>query len=314
VEPAKPFYLLTPQDGGLREEYQQYIGITSFMPVNVLGFQSHRDHFAIAFEKEETRRRISMMRDTRHTDAELAQVFEVPDNRDWQLHAARQQAREDKNWEDKIIACAYRPFDLRSCYFSTVSMDYRSRYAEFLKIDFPRLPLTGNPELFRALARLGGELTALHLLEFEVAQASSLHPKNSQAGGLRYSPITEFIGGRHPEVEKPFFTVEGSAPSLPHRHGTDGAVPSRGTVWIDKAQTTGFQGVREDVWNFHIGGYQVCEKWLKDRKGRTLTKDDLAHYQKIVVALSETIRLMAEIDVVIHQHGGWPGAFAASKA
>jgi hypothetical protein len=89
---------------------------------------------------------------------------------------------------------------------------------------------------------------------------------------------------------------------------------SRDTVWVDKAQTTGFQGVREDVWNFHIGGYQVCEKWLKDRKGRILTKDDLAHYQKIVVALSETIRLMAEIDTVIEHHGGWPGAFAASAS
>lgn len=158
------------------------------------------------------------------------------------------------------------------------SPGYRSRYAEFLKIDFPRLPLTGNLELFRALARLGGELTALHLLE---------SPKLAQ-------PITEFIGGRHPEVEKISW--------------------SRNTVWVDKAQTTGFRGVREDVWNFHIGGYQVCEKWLKDRKGRTLTKDDLAHYQKIVIALSETIRLMKEIDEVIEKHGGWPGAFAQPAA
>ncbi len=69
----------------------------------------------------------------------------------------------------------------------------------------------------------------------------------------------------------------------------------------------------EDVWNFHIGGYQVCEKWLKDRKGRTLSKDDIAHYQKIVVALAETIRLMKEIDEVIEQHGGWPGAFQGSS-
>jgi len=56
----------------------------------------------------------------------------------------------------------------------------------------------------------------------------------------------------------------------------------------------------------HIGGHQVCEKWLEDRKGSTLTKDDLTHYQKIVVPLSETIRLMAEIDAVIETHGGWP--------
>jgi predicted helicase len=155
---------------------------------------------------------------------------------------------------------------------------YRSRYAEFLKIDFPRLPLTGSLELFRALARLGGELVALHLLE---------SPRVNQ-------PITEFIGGRNPEVEKVSW--------------------SNNTVWIDKKQTVGFKGVREEVWNFHIGGYQVCEKWLKDRKGRKLSKDDLAHYHKIVVALSETIRLMKEIDEVIEQHGGWPGAFQTGKA
>ncbi len=158
------------------------------------------------------------------------------------------------------------------------SPGYRSRYAEFLKIDFPRLPLTGNLELFRALARLGGELTSLHLME---------SPKLAQ-------PITEFIGSRHPAVAIVSW--------------------SRNTVWLDKAQTTGFQGVREDVWNFRIGGYQVCHKWLKDRKGRTLSDDDLAHYQKIVVALSETIRLMEEIDEVIDEHGGWPNAFATNQA
>ena len=82
----------------------------------------------------------------------------------------------------------------------------------------------------------------------------------------------------------------------------------------EAADRLGFRGVPEDVWNFHIGGYQVCEKWLKDRKGRTLSKDDIAHYQKIVVALAETIRLMEEIDEVIEQHGGWPGAFQTGEA
>ena len=74
----------------------------------------------------------------------------------------------------------------------------------------------------------------------------------------------------------------------------------------------GFEGVPEEVWDFHIGGYQVCHKWLKDRKGRTLSGEDIEHYQKIVVALSETIRIMVEIDEVIEEHGGWPGAFLAS--
>lgn len=153
------------------------------------------------------------------------------------------------------------------------SPTYRSRYAEFLKIDFPRLPLTSSLDLFRALARLGSELVALHLME---------SPTLDQ-------PRTEFIGGRNPEVEKIFW--------------------SRQTVWIDKAQTTGFKGVPEAVWNFHIGGHQVCEKWLKDRKGRTLSKDDIEHYHRIVAALHETVRLMAEIDKVIDAHGGWPDAF-----
>jgi SOS-response transcriptional repressor LexA len=75
-----------------------------------------------------------------------------------------------------------------------------------------------------------------------------------------------------------------------------------------------FEGVPPEVWNFHIGGYQVCEKWLKDRKGRRLSKDDIIHYQKIIVALDETIRLMKEIDQVIERHGGWPGAFQTGEA
>src|SRR3989338_1930181 len=159
------------------------------------------------------------------------------------------------------------------------SPGYRGRYAEFLKIDFPRLPLTSSLELFRTLAQLGGELVSLHLLE---------SPKLNNA-------ITKWRGTTPSyEIEKITYSDE--------------------TVWIDKAKTEGFQGVPESVWNFHIGGYQVCEKWLKDRKGRKLSKDDIAHYQKIVVALNETIHLMKEIDEVIEKHGGWPGAFQASSA
>ena len=74
--------------------------------------------------------------------------------------------------------------------------------------------------------------------------------------------------------------------------------------FLNLNQTNNALGLREKVWKFHIGGYQVCEKWLKDRKGRNLTADDRTHYQKIIVALSETIRLMKEIDSVIETHGG----------
>ena len=86
------------------------------------------------------------------------------------------------------------------------------------------------------------------------------------------------------------------------------------TVWLDKKKTFGFKGVDEAVWAFHVGGYQVCEKWLKDRKGRNLSKDEIEHYQRIVVALTETISTMRKIDEAIGKHGGWPGAFVTKAS
>lgn len=71
-----------------------------------------------------------------------------------------------------------------------------------------------------------------------------------------------------------------------------------------------FDGVPAEIWDFRVGGYQVCEKWLKDRRGRALTFEDITHYQKVVRALGETIRLMAEIDGAIEERGGWPLAGA----
>jgi predicted helicase len=160
------------------------------------------------------------------------------------------------------------------------SPTYRKRYAEFLKIDFPRLPLTSSLKLFRALAAKGAELVALHLLE---------SPKV-------YDFITEFSEKGDNVVEKVQFVP---SPALsPRKRGKD---REQGRVFINKIQY--FGGVPEAVWKFHIGGYQVCEKWLKDRKGRILSYDDIQHYQKIVVALNETIRLMAEIDKLIPS---WP--------
>ena len=101
---------------------------------------------------------------------------------------------------------------------------------------------------------------------------------------------------------------------------------SNGTVWPNagktiareghratKPGTAGFRSVPEEVWNFRVGGYQVCHKWLKDRKGRSLSQEDIAHYQKIVVALKETVGLMAKIDAVIEDHGGWPYAFQSAS-
>ncbi len=139
------------------------------------------------------------------------------------------------------------------------------------------MPLTSNRDLFFRLAALGGELVGLHLMK---------SPMLSDV-------ITEFPEKGTDVVEKVQYTDKDQR------------------VWINPTQY--FGGVPAAVWSFQVGGYQVCEKWLKDRKGRTLTYQDIQHYQKIIGALDDTIRLMAEIDRVIETHGGWPVAFSGKK-
>ena len=149
------------------------------------------------------------------------------------------------------------------------SLEYRLRYADLLKIGFPRIPVTSNYRLFNQLSKYGEKLVKLHLL-------SSFQGVGSKA------PIFD---------EKGVSTVDPGHPKY-----------ANGKVTINK-RGAGFTGVSQEVWEFYIGGYQVCHKWLKDRKGRTLSDDDILHYQKIIVALQETIRIMQQIDDAIPS---WP--------
>ena len=128
------------------------------------------------------------------------------------------------------------------------------------------MPLPGSGDLFQKLAEAGHDLLVLHLRE-----SSKLS-----------KPITTYTDRRNPEVGRVGWsdgTVWLAAGNTSAREGHRATKPG----------TIGFHGVPEEVWDFHIGGYQVCHKWLKDRKGRTLSDEDVAHYQKIVVALKETI-------------------------
>lgn len=171
------------------------------------------------------------------------------------------------------------------------SPSYRNRYAAQLKLEFPRVPLPGNATLFRKLVEVGHRLLALHLLESEKMA----------------KPITVYSGPNGPEVGRIGWSDD--------------------TVWLDAAKTNarqghraagtgtiGFIGVTEQVWDFKIGGYQVCHKWLRDRKGRTLSDEDIEFYQRIIVALNETISAMSDIDKIAETHGGWPKAFQGSVA
>jgi len=396
LEPKSPAYMLIPQDNDLLEEYVQGWKMTEVMPVNVLGFQTHRDEFAIDFERKDLLSRVAEMRDNRLSDSEFTDRYNVANNRDWQLEGARKTLRYDANWQDKLIQCAYRPFDNRWCYFSEVTMDYprrelknhvagkenlclnfvrqtkctnwqhmlttnmpapavfveiigstiaplylyptakadlfnnddastapggrrpnlapkfidtfaakldlqfildgsgdlkktfgpedifhyayavfycptyRSRYGQFLKSDFPRLPLTSDKKLFAKLCVLGKQIVALHLMQSYGPQL------------CRYP-----IAGNN-RVDKVSFTADPMEA---------GQANSAGRVYINADQY--FDGVPVGVWEYQIGGYQVANKWLKDRKGRLLTFEELQHYQRVISALAETIRLQSEIDAAI---------------
>ncbi|HPD33954.1 MAG TPA: helicase [Candidatus Kapabacteria bacterium] len=139
------------------------------------------------------------------------------------------------------------------------SNTYREKYKEFLKIDFPRIPFTKDYERFITLGKLGERLANIHLL------------KSTELD----FPIAKYPEAGSNRIEKVVYETS--------------------KVWINKQQY--FSNVPQEVWQYHIGGYQVCDKWLKDRKGRTLSLDEIKTYCKIVTALSKTIEIQAEIDM-----------------
>lgn len=381
IEPASAAYLFVPEDGALRAEYEQGWKITEAMPVNVLGFQTHRDDFAIDLDRETLCARIAAMRDTELTDDAFKRAHGLSDNRDWQLAEARKALRNDADWERSLIRVAYRPFDERWGYFSEIAMDYprreliehvagkentcigvgragnavsediwslqicsigpmdanifrrggvnvfplwlypsttlcdlldnaalerranfapdflaaaaarieetpqpetlfafiyavlyapsyRMRYAEFLKRDFPHVPLPCDAEQFSTMAALGQELIELHTLQ-RALPAITRYPAtgSNRVDKVRWAP----------------------------------AAGATGRVYINSEQY--FDGVPAAVWDTHIGGYRVAEKWLKDRKRRILSYDDLTHYQQVIAALARTLEIQSGIDAAIAQTG-----------
>ncbi|MCW9682066.1 N-6 DNA methylase [Dolichospermum planctonicum UHCC 0167] len=381
VKPQSEFYLLIPQDTDLFAEYGQYFKITDVMPVNSVGIVTARDKLTIQDTETEV---WNIVNDFVNLDIEEAREKYAlsKDSQDWKINLAQEDIKKGTLTKDKIIPILYRPFDVKSTYYTgnsggficrprpevmknmllgdnlgitigragqvidtnewniifcsnyitefnlyrrggnnlfplylypdtskpqelqqqkrpnfsedflkkieinlgylptpeTIfyyiyaifhSPTYRSRYAEFLKIDFPRVPLTSNNELFCQLAEYGEQLVALHLMKSP--KLNNLITQFTENGG------SQIVDAGHPKYTK-------------------------GAVVINKKGDK-FVGVTEEVWNFYIGGYQVCQKWLKDRKGRTLNDDDIQHYQRVVVALKETMELMQLIDDVIPE---WP--------
>lgn len=142
---------------------------------------------------------------------------------------------------------------------------YREIYAEFLKIDFPRIRWPVSPDEFWNVSFKGTQLRKLHLME----------------------PTA--IG----QTPYPFMTIEGEEGD----NVVDRIRFEDGKVWINKTQY--FDAAPEVSWGFHIGGYQPAQKWLKDRKGRELSFEDVQHYQRILKILSETDRIMQTISMTL---------------
>jgi predicted helicase len=135
---------------------------------------------------------------------------------------------------------------------------YRAKYVEFLKIDFPRVPFTKDYKLFKKMSEYGNRLVDLHLLKSPELD----------------SPIAKFQGKGDNKVEKVKY--------------------GQRKVYINNDQY--FENVTPEIWQYQIGGYQVCDKWLKDRKGRILSLDDIRHYCRVVTAIKNTIGIQKEID------------------
>lgn len=210
---------------------------------------------------------------------------------DFQRQRAEQLGLLETPWDGRgDLEKTFGPRDLFDYIYAVLhSPGYRNRYAEFLKSDFPRIPTPATRAAFAALAALGSQLVALHLLRPEEAP-------------ILESPGIRFAGSGEARVERGYPEYE------------------NGKVMINAGRW--FEDVPKETWEFRVGGYQVCEKWLKDRAGkggkkphpgRILTDVDILHYRRVVTALTETRRLMAEIDEVIDRHGGWPGAFVVGS-
>ncbi|HRI27031.1 MAG TPA: N-6 DNA methylase [Chitinophagales bacterium] len=168
--------------------------------------------------------------------------------------------------EKETTKDTFAPIDILDYIYAVLhSPTYREKYKEFLKIDFPRVPYPKDKETFWQLVNLGSQIRQIHLLESPTVE--------------RY--ITQYPIDGNNMVTKPRFV-----PSLSGRVGV-------GSVYINDTQY--FNNVPQTAWEFYIGGYQPAQKWLKDRKDRKLEFDDILHYQKIIVALTETDRLMKEI-------------------
>ena len=379
LQPDSPFYLFTPQNKELREQYNKGWKVADIFKVQSTGVKTHRDHFVTDIEEMPLRKRIEAFCDPTISDTEISQKYKLVSTGNWNLTDKRKALAEDKNRVEAVTSLLYRPFDviayfhhddvvdrprsevmhhmisnqniglvtvrqvtagqfnhvtcssvpieMKTCshdrgtnlfplhlypslgdekkpksslfekddpfegkerienfspefrafvdkhyknayspeeilgyiYAVLHSPTYRQKYLDFLKTDFPCVPFVDDRETFETLSQIGRKLMQAHLLKT-----------------IPDALMVDVIAGDF-KVEKP-------------RHD-----PQHERLHINKTQY--FSPVPRDVWEFHIGGYQVLDKYLKSRKGRMLSLDEIENIQNVVNVLRFTIDQMGRIDV-----------------
>jgi hypothetical protein len=313
LEYSEPYYFFVPKDFSGEKEYKGGFKIDDLFSISTSGIKTHNDDTLVSFDPFEDNDQDYLYRpfDTRSIDYDLHKVIRhrfnvmkhmLKDNIslltskqlstfDFQhvfvatslsdicatslqtkestyvfpLYIYSEDGSKTPNLKKKIvdgiekIAGKVSPEDIFYYIYAILySTKYREKYKEFLRIDFPYVPYPKNKEIFWKLVALGRELRNLHLLE---------SPKVSKF-------ITTYLVDGTNIIEKVEY--------------------KDGEVFINNDQY--FGNVPEIAWSFWIGGYQPAQKWLKDRKGRRLINEDIEHYQKVIVALTETDRIMKKID------------------
>ena len=379
ISPGPRSFLFKPSDQALQKAYERFPSVVRVFSENgtpAPGIVTTHDEFAISWTKEEARRKVQMLLQTR-TEGEARMIWKLCSQSQWNYERAKKELA-DGEWRDQVVPILYRPFDIRWTIFNpnvavhrrervmrhmlagenvaisttrsveissgfqhafctpnliqhhSVSLkevnylfplylypsadrgdlfahhkpsercpnlnpkvvvalaatygreptseeifhyvyavlyapSYRQKYPDFLRLDFPRIPFTSNREVFQALAGLGARLAAFHLL-------------------------------KSPDLDPPAARFEGQGDGRVAKSKGQGLRydPEAQRVYINQSQY--FAPVPVEVWEYQIGGYQVCEKWLKDRRERRLELDDIRTYCRIVTALKHTIEIQEEID------------------
>ena len=316
LQPVAPMYFFVPKDFGLMDEYEKGVSISSLFSLGSMGITTGHDKEMVSLQsfksdynfqysyrpfdirwinydvKQITRARANVMNNLKKPNIALCLIkvnsssdglFKVlmsagltdktilssKDNANvFPLYLYTKEFGEEKKnpnlkkeeWQkfNDAVGKETTPEEILAYIYAVLhSLSYRERYKEFLKVDFPRIPLPKTAKEFNRLTAIGQQLIDLHLMN------------NTQS----WKCTTTF-----PEV---------GSQQVDFQEWKDGQ------VWINDKQY--FGNVPESVWEFYIGGYQPAQKWLKDRKGRTLSFDEIKHYLHIIHALEETERLMKEI-------------------